>query len=799
MGISRLLLLAISLACGLVLAVVLVAPSVFHRQQDVAALQRMNAAARLLAAAEQAEHLERAMIATKHAGSPVLAASIADPLGDRAQAFREVLRIQSSERRVADAVGFFAVDASELAFSSSASTLTSSDFVGPASLTEALSQGHTVGRVAAVQGRLFGMAVVPVRDAYTQIVGAVLVANEYDNSEVAARRASIDLPLAYFYRHDMLANDISDPELRTMVQSEILRATPASLPDASRATPARRQAPGRELFTLTASMVPGDGTELRSDAGFALVLDAPPVPENLLEILVAARAFDTFRPDAAAAVLSLLLAFVVAMFLLDIESRRPVARLTKAIESAVTENTPAPLRVEAYPPMLRPVVSAFNVFMEQHTVHRTGSSTAAKRAVTEASEPAMQLERVAQADRAPQIERAPQVEKPTNPTPSLLVPKVVRDSGEATAVTATSISVARASRAESAKVTPTGGIVQPPSAGAVPAPAASDRPGVLPVPPVLPPVRPLVPAATDVSAVRVEPEAPQILDLVLETDPVAPLAQPPVPAAPTVQPPAAEPATVTPTAQPSAPDEAEDVMDAEVREVLVAAIHAAFTGPHPVVGGADSLTTETAATSPPDAGPVTPRTAASLLREEGELSDAGPSERADEQSTTVPRVSLEELARRAQRAGSKVSRSSDSGGGSGESAPGPGHAEDQLLAAAEERLRRLRPPTPVASLRTVESGSNPAVSGSTPMLVSPRGSASGSNVAGTDDYRPLFEAFRDAKARCGESIDRLTYEKFYEKVMKNRQQILGQFGCRDVHFDVVVKEGKATLKATPVP
>jgi hypothetical protein len=86
-----------------------------------------------------------------------------------------------------------------------------------------------------------------------------------------------------------------------------------------------------------------------------------------------------------------------------------------------------------------------------------------------------------------------------------------------------------------------------------------------------------------------------------------------------------------------------------------------------------------------------------------------------------------------------------------------------------------------------------------PMLVSPRGSASGSNLTVTDDYRPLFEAFRDAKARCGESIDRLTYEKFYEKVMKNRQQILGQFGCRDVHFDVVVKEGKATLKATPVP
>ena len=54
------------------------------------------------------------------------------------------------------------------------------------------------------------------------------------------------------------------------------------------------------------------------------------------------------------------------------------------------------------------------------------------------------------------------------------------------------------------------------------------------------------------------------------------------------------------------------------------------------------------------------------------------------------------------------------------------------------------------------------------------------------------------KQSCNESIAGLIYEKFAEKLAKNRDDLITKTGCREVRFTVYVKDGKAALKATPV-
>ncbi len=70
---------------------------------------------------------------------------------------------------------------------------------------------------------------------------------------------------------------------------------------------------------------------------------------------------------------------------------------------------------------------------------------------------------------------------------------------------------------------------------------------------------------------------------------------------------------------------------------------------------------------------------------------------------------------------------------------------------------------------------------------------------GVDPYfKQVFDQFVGLKRQCGEQVTGLTYEKFAEKLVKNRDDLMAKTGCREVRFTVYVKEGKAALKATPV-
>ena len=65
-------------------------------------------------------------------------------------------------------------------------------------------------------------------------------------------------------------------------------------------------------------------------------------------------------------------------------------------------------------------------------------------------------------------------------------------------------------------------------------------------------------------------------------------------------------------------------------------------------------------------------------------------------------------------------------------------------------------------------------------------------------FKQVYDQFLATKKTCGESIAGLTYEKFSEKLVRNRDDLIAKTGCREVRFTVYTKDGKAALKATPV-
>lgn len=66
------------------------------------------------------------------------------------------------------------------------------------------------------------------------------------------------------------------------------------------------------------------------------------------------------------------------------------------------------------------------------------------------------------------------------------------------------------------------------------------------------------------------------------------------------------------------------------------------------------------------------------------------------------------------------------------------------------------------------------------------------------EWHAVYEEFIRTKRECGEPTDGLTFEKFQQTLKKNRDALMQRHGCKRVKFSVYVKEGRASLKATPV-
>lgn len=68
----------------------------------------------------------------------------------------------------------------------------------------------------------------------------------------------------------------------------------------------------------------------------------------------------------------------------------------------------------------------------------------------------------------------------------------------------------------------------------------------------------------------------------------------------------------------------------------------------------------------------------------------------------------------------------------------------------------------------------------------------------TAEWMAVYDDFVRTKKQCGEPTDGLTFEKFQTTLKKNRDALMQRHSCKRVRFSVYVKEGRASLKATPV-
>ncbi len=65
-------------------------------------------------------------------------------------------------------------------------------------------------------------------------------------------------------------------------------------------------------------------------------------------------------------------------------------------------------------------------------------------------------------------------------------------------------------------------------------------------------------------------------------------------------------------------------------------------------------------------------------------------------------------------------------------------------------------------------------------------------------FQQIYQEFIGLKSKLGESTDQLTFDRFVGTLRKNRDTLISRYNCAQVKFQVYEKEGKASLKATPV-
>jgi hypothetical protein len=65
-------------------------------------------------------------------------------------------------------------------------------------------------------------------------------------------------------------------------------------------------------------------------------------------------------------------------------------------------------------------------------------------------------------------------------------------------------------------------------------------------------------------------------------------------------------------------------------------------------------------------------------------------------------------------------------------------------------------------------------------------------------FHQIYEEFVALKRKLGEPVEQLTFDRFEGTLKKNRDTLVAHYNCRFVNFQVYEKDGKASLKATPV-
>ena len=111
---------------------------------------------------------------------------------------------------------------------------------------------------------------------------------------------------------------------------------------------------------------------------------------------------------------------------------------------------------------------------------------------------------------------------------------------------------------------------------------------------------------------------------------------------------------------------------------------------------------------------------------------------------------------------------------------------------------RVVPPPALSPTALLDEDDDATMVGAVPAEVMAQATGENRIVDENGDWLGVYEDFIRTKKQCGEPTDGLTFEKFSHTLKKNRDNLMQKHGCKRVKFSVYVKEGRASLKATPV-
>ena len=66
-----------------------------------------------------------------------------------------------------------------------------------------------------------------------------------------------------------------------------------------------------------------------------------------------------------------------------------------------------------------------------------------------------------------------------------------------------------------------------------------------------------------------------------------------------------------------------------------------------------------------------------------------------------------------------------------------------------------------------------------------------------DKLRKLYDTYLVARQRCGEPTEGISYDSVAQRIRAQVPQLMQKHGARNIEFKVVIKAGKAVLKAVP--
>jgi hypothetical protein len=124
---------------------------------------------------------------------------------------------------------------------------------------------------------------------------------------------------------------------------------------------------------------------------------------------------------------------------------------------------------------------------------------------------------------------------------------------------------------------------------------------------------------------------------------------------------------------------------------------------------------------------------------------------------------------------------------------------DPFAAAAADAAAAAAPPPPPAPAPKAAPGKQPVAPRAAAPAAAPRPAAPPAAAASAGDrqMRELYTQYISAKKQCGEDVSRLTYDAVAKSISKQVPEIMTKYKAKSVEFKVVVKDGKATLKAVP--